>query len=74
MNIYAKKGDKVACVTFNGGRPPHRKTVKKYLTKGGIYTIERTAPHGFHTEVYLQEFPEVAFNSVFFEDYPEEQK
>ena len=68
MNIYAKKGDKIVCSTLGGGLLPERETAKKHLTKGGIYTVEKTVPDGFHTEVYLQEFPGVEFNSVFFED------
>lgn len=72
MNIYAKKGDRVICDTFNAGYPDDQEIAKEYLEIGGIYTVETTIVHRWHTEVFLQEFPDVSFNSVFFEDCPEE--
>lgn len=68
MNIYAKEGDKVICSTLDGGYDYHEKIANKYLTIGQEYTIEETVVSDWHTDVYLKEFPEIAFNSVFFED------
>lgn len=72
MNIYAKRGDKVVCVTFDAGYVGDKETAKKYLNKNSVYTVEKTVPHSFDTEVYLQEFPGVSFNTAFFKDYSEE--
>lgn len=68
MNIYAEKGDKVVCDTLNAGYEPDREIAKKYLEVGKVYTIEYTEVDDWHTDVYLKEFPNVGFNSAFFED------
>ena len=68
MNIYAKKGHKVRCCTLNGGYDFDKAKANKYLYVGGEYTIEKTDVDNWHTDVYLEEFPNVKFNSVFFED------
>ena len=40
------------------------------LVLGRKYEVDRVEVHGFHTQVYLQEFPEepVGFNSVLFKE------
>jgi hypothetical protein len=68
MNIYAKFGDEVICSTFDAGYDDDQEVARKYLVIGNIYTIEETDVDGWHTDVYLQEFPDIKFNSVFFED------
>lgn len=68
MNIYAKEGDKVVCYTFDAGYAYHQEIANKYLVIGQVYTIDHTEVDSWHTDVYLKEFPEVKFNSVFFED------
>lgn len=68
MNIHAKNGHKVICSTHDAGYDPDEERARKYLTVGDEYTIERTVVHSWFTDVYLQEFPEISFNSVFFED------
>lgn len=68
MNIYAEHGDKVICSTFAAGYDYHKEVAAKYLKAGKEYTIEKTVVDNWHTDVYLQEFPGVKFNSVFFED------
>ena len=70
MNIYAKSGHKVV-VTEEGmrsGYEPHIAIAKQYLTVGKVYTVDRTVVDNYHTDVFLQEIPGVAFNSVHFED------
>lgn len=71
MNIYALKGHKVICKTLSAGYESDQETAKKYLEIGEIYTIKSTTVHSWKTDVYLQEFPNVKFNSVFFEDSTE---
>jgi len=68
MNIYAENGDKVVCSTFDAGYKHEQQIAAKYLVIGKEYTIDQTVVDNWHTDVYLQEFPGVKFNSVFFED------
>jgi hypothetical protein len=68
MNIYAKYGDKVVCETLDAGYEYDREIASKHLVVGSVYTIEETEVHNWHIDVYLQEFPGIRFNSVFFED------
>jgi hypothetical protein len=72
MNIYATKGDKVRCNTLSGGYDYHEEIAKRFLEIGKEYTIEVTVVDSWHTDVHLQEFPNIKFNSVFFEDVVEE--
>lgn len=74
MNIYAMKGHKVKCETLEAGYDHHKRVAEKHLKVGNEYTVERTEVGGWHTDVYLQEFPDVAFNSVFFEDAIEQSE
>jgi hypothetical protein len=68
MNIYALNGHKVKCKTLFAGYNHHKETAKKHLTIGYQYTVEKTEVDRSHTDVVLKEFPDVRFNSVFFED------
>ncbi len=68
MNIYAKKGHKVKCTTFEAGYDSEQKVAKQHLEIGKEYTIERTEVNSWYTDVWLQEFPGIRFNSVFFEN------
>lgn len=74
MNIYASKGDKVKCITFDAGYEGDQETAKEYLEIEKVYTIEYTHVGDWHTKVYLQEFPNVGFNSVFFADVKKKKK
>lgn len=72
MNIYALKGHKVRCENLSAGYDHDRETAKKYLEVGKEYTVEQTKVDSWHTDVWLREFPDVKFNSVFFEDAVEQ--
>ncbi len=74
MNIYALNGHKVKCSTFQAGHDFQKEEVKKHLKIGDTYTIERTVVHSSSTSVVLQEFPNISFNSVFFEDAIEQSE
>lgn len=74
MNIYALNGHKVKCSTFEAGYDFEIQIVKKYLKIGAIYTVSRTDVHSSSTTVYLHEFPNISFNSVFFEDAIEQSE
>ena len=69
MNIYALKGHKVMCRYLSDkGYNHHQEIAKKHLELNKTYTVEKTVVYKYHTDVYLQEFPDIEFNSVFFED------
>jgi len=70
MNIYAKKGDQVAVTeeSIKNGHDCDKQKAKTNLSVGEIYTVESTKAFSLRTEVHLQEFPNVIFNSVQFID------
>jgi hypothetical protein len=68
MNIYAESGDKITYCNPNSGYQYDQEKAAKYLTLGNTYTIDYTDVSGWRTDVYIQEFPEISFNSVMFED------
>jgi hypothetical protein len=70
MNIYAKQGHKVIVTkeSINNGNEPEAELANKYLKVGGKYTIQSTKVDGWHTVVYIQEIPNIGFNSVNFID------
>lgn len=68
MDIYAKKGHRVVFSNPESGYQHHQNTAKEYLKVGKTYTINKTEVSNYHTDVYLEEVPGVAFNSVLFED------
>lgn len=68
MEIFAIKGHKVKCSTLSAGYEFHQELAKKHLTIGDTYTVDYTNVDSWHTDVFLEEIPNVKFNSVFFED------
>lgn len=72
MNIYAIHGHKVVCSTFDAGYDYDKEQAKKHLEIDKEYTVDYTNVDSWSTDVYLVEFPNVRFNSVFFEDVVEQ--
>lgn len=68
MEIYALRGHKVKCVTLTAGYKHDQEIAKRNLLLNEIYTVDHTDVHNYSTDVYLEEIPGVAFNSVFFDD------
>ncbi len=68
MDIHTPMGGKVIFRRANAGYPKDQETAEKHLRLGAVYTVGRTKPGKFHTDVYLEEVPGVAFNSVHFEN------
>lgn len=70
MNVYAKKGTKVIPLFENGniagGYVDDKKHAMKFLKEGGVYTVDYTQVGSWHTDVFLEEFPDKLFNSVHF--------
>jgi len=67
VNIWTAKGEKVI-FTGKNGHSWQQKKARIVLDVGKEYTIESLSVGGFSSEVYLQEFPGVGFNSVMFEN------
>lgn len=74
MNIFALKGHRIKCVTLSAGYSHHQIIAEKHLEVEKEYTIESTDLFSYYADVYLQEIPNVKFNSVFFEDVEEQSK
>ena len=68
MEIFTPKDKKVELKTFNAGYPSQAQLVKKHLEIGKQYTVEKTIVHDWSSEVYLKEFPDISFNTVFFKN------
>ena len=70
MDIYSAPETRVRFTGY-GGYSHHQEHARKFLTVDGVYTIERTEVGGWHTDVFLKEFPGEGFNSVMFAAAPE---
>lgn len=69
MNIFSLKGHRVKVTesSAKNGTDYDTRKVKDYLEIDKIYKVERTEVGAWRTDVYLQEIPDVTFNSVNFE-------
>jgi len=72
MEIFALKGHKVKVTanpdgTIKNGDSSDKKKIEEHLEVGKIYTVEYTNVHSWNTDVVLEGFPGVVFNSVNFE-------
>ena len=72
MNIYAKNGHRVRCTKISNGVQYDTEIAKRHLLLNEEYTVEETHVYNWLTHVFLQEFPGIAFNSVFFDDVEEQ--
>ena len=74
MNIYALQGHKVKVTeeSIAYGYDSDKEHAAQYLTVGSTYTIAHTEVDNYSTDVYLEEFPEIYFSSVHFEDVTEQ--
>ena len=68
MDIYSIKGTKIIFKHESNGYKSHQETARKHLKLGAVYTVNRTDIGESHTDVYVEELPNVAFNSVMFEN------
>lgn len=68
MDIYNTKRRKIKCVRNDDD--VWVVVVKNHhlLEVGKEYTLEDIIVHSWHTIVYIEEFPDVEFNSVAFEE------
>jgi len=68
MNIFAVNGYRVMVTeeTKNNGYNDDKENVKSYLKPYKIYTVKYTMVEGYDTTVFLNEIPNIGFNSVNF--------
>lgn len=66
MNIYSQPGEKVIFSYPTAGHKHDQDKVLKYLTLNETYTVKELDVESYHTDVFLEEFPDIAFNSVHF--------
>jgi hypothetical protein len=66
MDIYSKPGTKVR-FTGEGGYEHQNAYAKSFLNVGKTYTVAETEVGDWHTDVTLEEYPGLQFNSVLFE-------
>ena len=69
MNIFAGKGDLIRYQYEEFGYPHDRELCKQHLTLGEVYTVEKTSVRSDSSRVWLQEIPNIAFNTANFEDF-----
>ena len=67
MRVNAPKGQKVRYLDEHGYESDLI-TARRYLVKDNEYTVEKTDVGSWRTSVYLQEYPDIPFNSVHFEE------
>jgi len=65
MDIYTPAGQKVRYLN-NHGHDSEREAANLHLQEGAVYTLLRTKIFKYRTEIFLQEFPDIPFNSVMF--------
>ena len=68
MNIYAEQGHKVIAKHLDWGWDSDEEKAKKYLVQNQEYTVAYTIVYSSSTEVFLEEIPNISFNSVHFID------
>ena len=49
------------------------KVAAQHLTKGKSYIVAKKEVHNWHTKIWLEEIPDVQFNSCFFDFWHEEK-
>ena len=69
MDIYSKKGTKVICVNKSMDAAKWgANDSPECLLIGGVYSVDHTEVHSYHTKVYLKEFSGKKFSSIHFEN------
>jgi hypothetical protein len=71
MNIYSEIGTKVIFDNPNNGYPGDQEQCRNLLLPGEVYTVRCTEVGRSSSNVYLEEYPGVRFNTCMFSDYEE---
>jgi len=67
IELGTQPGDRVRFVKPEAGYD-YDIDAAKGLTLNDVYVVSRIIAYGFHTDVFLQEFPNVCFNSSHFDN------
>lgn len=68
MDINTKIGSKVRFSFPENGTTYDKETARKYLKINETYTIKNVYIGGWRTDIILEEFPTIEFNSAQFEN------
>lgn len=68
MNIFNNETRKIICINNDDSGAWGFSGTGHLLTVGIEYTLVNVEVHGWHTRVELEEFPNVQFNSILFEE------
>jgi hypothetical protein len=63
--IYCEKGDRIVFINYNGSEYDLKKA-QQYLNEGQYYTVNKIDIGSWCSDIYLEEFPDINFNSVMF--------
>lgn len=72
MKLTAPKGHRVILSHPERGFDIHQEAAAKWLDLGVTYTVQRVMTSMLYTKVWLQEVPNVEFNTLQFEDASED--
>lgn len=64
--LHAERGCRVKALYLDWGYSHDKEKAHKYLKQDGIYTIQNVEVNRSSTNVELQEFPKMIFNSIHF--------
>ena len=67
-----KKGKMIRYVNPNAGYDFDKEKVAEHLTLHNIYKVSKYEIYNWKTDIYLEDFDDIRFNSVHFEDVIEE--
>lgn len=67
MRLNAPRGQKVRYLNRNG-YDVQRQYANTFLNEGAIYTVKEVLVYPSSSDVFLEEFPDHAFNTVMFEE------
>jgi hypothetical protein len=65
---HSPKGTKIKFVAKNPISYGVNQDNAKHLIIGNVYTVSKTEMHSYHTKVFLDEVPNIPFNSVWFDE------
>jgi hypothetical protein len=65
---HSPKGTKVKFIKENPSSWGVPADNAKHLTLGDTYTVDTIEMHSYHTKVFLEGYPDIPFNSVWFDE------
>lgn len=65
--LHCERSSKIKATDLDAGWVCDQERAHKLLTEGEIYEVEHLEVNGWHSTIYLKEFPGERFNTVHFE-------